>query len=195
MRHAAHDRVDAVLCGRMPGVTLGSKGHAQAEAVAERLRGCGATAVLTSPLERATETAAPIAAALGVFSAIAPELNEIDFGAWTGCRFDALAVDPLWRAWNAARAAGRTPGGETMAAAQARVAGLLASLAAEDRDAVLVSHCDVIRAAVLSVLGLSLDAFDRIEVAPASITTLALWPGGGKVVALNEMASGKGSCA
>ncbi len=193
VRHAAHDRVDAVLCGRMPGVTLGAAGHAQAAALAARLRGCGATAVLTSPLERARETAAPIAAALGVVGEAVADLNEIDFGAWTGCRFDALAGDPLWHSWNAARAAGRAPGGETMAAAQGRVTGLLAALAARDCDAVLVSHCDVIRAAVLGVLGLSLDAYDRIDIAPASLTTLALWPGGGKVVTLNETVGAEGT--
>ena len=187
VRHAAHDRVHAVLCGRMAGVTLGARGHSQAAALAKRLRGCGARAVLTSPLERARETAAPIAAALGLEPEVTPALNEIDFGIWTGRRFEELADDPLWQGWNAARGSGRAPGGEAMAAAQTRVAGLLDELAAEGRDAVLVSHGDVIRAAVLRVLGLSLDAYARIEIAPASITTLDLWPGGGRVTGLNEV--------
>jgi broad specificity phosphatase PhoE len=49
-----------------------------------------------------------------------------------------------------------------------------------------VSHADVIRAALLKVLGLGLDAYDRIVVDPASCSELALWPGGGRVVSLNE---------
>ena len=195
VRHAAHDRVDAVLCGRMPDVHLGARGTAQATALAKRLRGCGARAVLTSPRERARETAAPLAAALGVAPEVAPALDEIDFGEWTGRRFDALAGDSGWQAWNSARASSCPPGGETMAAAQARVAGLLAELAAENRDAILVSHCDVIRAAVLGLIGLSLDAFHRIAIAPASITTLDLWPGGGVVTGLNEQVSTEGDGA
>ncbi len=144
---------------------------------------------MTGPLARAQETAAPIAAALDVEPFVTPALDEIDFGGWTGRRFDELRGDPSWHAWNTGRAAACPPGGETMAAAQARVAALLADLAASGRDAVLVSHCDVIRAAVLSVLGLSLDAYARFDIAPASITTLALWPGGGKVTGLNETLS------
>jgi broad specificity phosphatase PhoE len=50
-----------------------------------------------------------------------------------------------------------------------------------------VSHADVIKAALAAVLGLTLDAHDRFDIAPASLSTLVLWEGGGKVVGLNAV--------
>jgi len=52
---------------------------------------------------------------------------------------------------------------------------------------VLVSHCDVIRAAVLHYIGISLDDYDAVEIAPAAVTGLELNGRGGKVLALNTM--------
>lgn len=183
VRHASHDCVHGVLCGRMPGVALGARGHAEAAALAGRLAGSGATEILSSPQRRALETAEPIAARLGRPIAVAPELNEIAFGDWTGRSFADLADDPLWRCWNEARATARTPGGESMAEAQGRILGLLERLSG---TCVLVSHCDVIRAALVTVLGLSLDAYDRIAVDPGSLSLVELWPGGGRLLGLNE---------
>ena len=176
VRHASHGRLNHELCGRLPGVSLSAEGRNEAMALASRLRHSGVQAVLSSPRERALETAAPIAEVLRL-------KVEIDFGAWTGRSFIELEADPLWTAWNAHRAAGRPPGGESMGEAGARALGLLTRL---EGTSVAVSHCDVIRAVVLGVLGLSPDAYDRVEVAPASVSTLDLWPRGGRITALNE---------
>lgn len=183
VRHAAHDRVHGILCGRMPGVMLGAQGRAEAAALAARLGATGATLVLSSPRERALETADPIAAALGRAVEVVPELDEIAFGDWTGRSFADLAGDPLWRRWNEARATARPPGGESMQEAQARAFGLLERLSG---TSVLVSHCDVIRAVILKILGLSLDAYDRIALDPGSLSLVELWPGGGRLLGLNE---------
>ena len=53
---------------------------------------------------------------------------------------------------------------------------------------VLVSHLDVIRAAILHYLGLSLNHYDRIDIAPAGISTLAVGDWGAKLLTLNESA-------
>jgi probable phosphoglycerate mutase len=192
VRHAAHDRVDRVLCGRMPGVGLGEAGRRQAEALARRFAaGGGVDAVWTSPLGRARETAEPIASRLGLPVRVSDALCEIDFGAWTGRAFDALRDDPRWRRWNEARAGERPPGGESMAEAQARALGGVERARTEHPDGrvVLVSHGDVIKAVLAGVLGLSLDAHARFEIAPASISALAVWDGGGKVLSMNEAAA------
>lgn len=186
VRHGSHDRLGRILCGRMPGVSLSEAGRAEADAVARRLAGTGAATLLASPRERTAETASPIAAALGLAAETEPGLDEIAFGAWTGRAFDDLAAEPAWSLWNTARATARPPGGESMAEAQARVGRVLDRFAEDGAPAVLVSHGDVIRAALLKVLGLGLDAYDRIVVDPASCSELALWPGGGRVVSLNE---------
>ncbi|GJE41160.1 histidine phosphatase family protein [Methylobacterium soli] len=183
VRHASHDRVRTILCGRMPGIVLGAAGLKEAAALAERLRDSGATLVLSSPRERALATADAIAGALGQAIAVAQELDEIAFGDWTGRSFAELADDPLWRFWNTSRAIARAPGGESMAEAQGRVLGLLERLKG---TCVLVSHCDVIRAVLLKVLGLSLDAYDRLAVDPGSLSLIEYWPGGGRLLGLNE---------
>ncbi len=191
VRHAAHDRVDSVLCGRMPGVGLGEAGRRQAEALSERFAGEDVAAVWTSPLQRARETAEPIAGRLGLPARVGDGLCEIDFGAWTGQAFDALRDDPHWRRWNEARGGERPPGGESMAEVQARAIGEVERARAEHPDGrvVLVSHGDVIKAVLAAVLGLPLDAHARFDVTPASVSALAVWGGGGKVLSMNETAA------
>ena len=186
VRHGSHDRLGRILCGRMPGVSLSESGRAEAHAVAGRLAQTGAATLLASPRERTLETASPIAAALGLTVLPEPDLDEIEFGAWTGRALADLADDPHWQAWNTARAIARPPGGESMGEAQARIGRVLARFTEDGAPVVLVSHGDVIRSALLGLLGLGLDAYDRIVVEPASVSELALWPGGGRLVSLNE---------
>ena len=189
VRHAAHDRVGSVLCGRMPGVTLGSVGQEQARRLGERFAGDTIASVQTSPLERARETAQPIASATGVELEACEGIVELEFGAWTGRPFESLADDPLWSGWNAVRAMHRPPGGESMLEAQARIVKVMEALrqAYPDHSVVLVSHSDVIKAALLYHLGLPIEAYDRLEIAPASISTLAVGDWGSKLIRLNEV--------
>jgi broad specificity phosphatase PhoE len=171
----------------MPGVSLGETGRAQAARVAERLSGARLAAVYSSPLERARETAEPIAAAAGVPVTVSAGLHEIDVGAWTGRSFVELDADPLWATWNTARADGQAPDGERMQAVQDRVLQELESFRRRHPGECVaaVSHADVIKAALCGVLGLSLDRYHAFEIEPASVSALVLWEGGGKVLGLN----------
>jgi broad specificity phosphatase PhoE len=188
VRHAAHDRVDRVLCGRMAGVGLGEAGRRQAAALARRFAGEAVDAVWTSPLDRARETAEPIGGRLGLAVQVRGGLSEIDFGEWTGQGFTALRDDPRWHRWNEARGSERPPGGESMAEAQARAMGEVERARAGHPDGrvVLISHGDVIKAVLARVLGLPIDAHARFEISPASVSALAMWDGGGKVLSMNE---------
>jgi broad specificity phosphatase PhoE len=189
VRHAAHDRVGDTLCGRMPGVTLGAEGKRQAARVAERLARESVSAVFSSPLERAIETAEPIARKLNLSVQVSETLNEIDFGAWTGRRFDALAADPSWRAWNRVRSLTRPPGGEDFVAAQCRFVSFLKAVADErpGQGLVAVTHCDLIRAALCAFLNCrGVDDYRLFEIGPASVTTLVCWGNGWKVLGMNE---------
>ncbi len=176
VRHAAHGLLGAVLAGRMEGVALSGEGAAQAARLAKRFAKVGATAVVSSPVQRAMETAAPIAAALGLAVQIDSGFEEIDFGQWTGAAFADLAASPGWHGWNAVRGLAPTPGGETMLAAQARAAGGLSSLRARypNGAVIVVSHSDIIKAILAHVLGMPLDLIGRIEIAPASVSVLEL---------------------
>jgi len=189
VRHAAHERLGGLLCGRMPGVSLGSLGQGQAKRLGQRFANENIASVQTSPLERARETAQPIAAATGREPEICEEIVEIDFGAWTGRPFEDLAEDPRWSDWNAARPVHRPPGGESMLEAQGRIVRVMEELRRDyrDRAVVLVSHSDVIKAALLYFLGLPIDAYGRFEIEPASISTLAVGDWGAKLIRLNEV--------
>ena len=190
IRHAAHARQGRDLVGRLPGVALGEAGRADVARLAGLVAGWPVTAVYSSPLERARETAAPIAEALDLEVRVDESLNEIDFGEWTGAGFEALENDPRWGVWNRERAAATPPGGEPMAAVRERTAAQVARWREDhpDETVLAVSHADVIKAFVCNVLDLSLDRHGSFDVDTASLTTLIAWEGGGKVVRLNERA-------
>lgn len=187
VRHAVTDDVDVRLSGRRPGVALNAAGRAQAARLAAALAGEAIDAVLASPLDRTRETAAAIGRAAGVPVTIDAALLEIDTGEWTGATFDALHADPRWTTWNAERATARCPGGESMAEAQARITGLIARQAAARPGAVvaLVTHSDLIRAAVCAMLGLGLANIHRFDIDPASVTRVAADGRGGRILSMN----------
>ena len=191
IRHGSHDRLGHVLCGRMPGVRLNQAGRTEAEAIAawigDRAR---IDALIASPLERAVETAAPLATRFGLKPEIDDDMSELDFGDWSACSFDALRDQPVWHDWNLNRDHVRPPGGETFAEAQTRIVRSLGRLHRrfpEGRVAV-VSHADLIKAALAWALGLPLAFYGRFEVSPASISRIAIDPHGAKVVGINRTA-------
>jgi broad specificity phosphatase PhoE len=192
VRHAAHDNVGGFLAGREKDVHLGAEGRAQAERLARRMGGERFEAIHTSPRIRTRETAQAIAAQAGMEPEPVSELDEIDFGqAWCGRTFDELNSDPAWRAWNVSRGLARTPAGESMLDVQARIVGHMQrqALAAPDRSIVLVSHADVLKAAIVYWIGLSIAAIDRMEISPASISRLVVGDWGVKLLGLNEVVS------
>jgi probable phosphoglycerate mutase len=181
--------VGTMLCGRMPGISLGDMGMAQARRLSERFAHENVACVQTSPIERAVETAEPIAARIGEPVEVCEGINEIDFGAWSGMSFEALSREPRWNAWNSARAVSRAPEGETMLEAQGRIVKAIGELCHlyPGKSVILVSHSDVIKAALLYYLGLPIDAYARFEIEPASISTLVVGDWGSKVLRLNEV--------
>src|SRR5690349_3740243 len=125
IRHAATDAVGKKLAGRMVGVYLNEQGKRQAQEIAERLTPVPVAAVYSSPLERAVETAQPIAQSHNLETVICNDFTEIDFGEWTNCSFEDLNKQKQFQLFNTFRSCTRIPAGELMLEAQARiVAGL-----------------------------------------------------------------------
>ena len=170
-------------------MNLTPAGERQAAAVAARLARAGLAAVCTSPRERARRTAEAIGERAALPVETADLLDEIDFGDWTGRSFADLGGEPAWREWNAGRGAARCPSGESMAEAADRICGHAAALARDMPGAriALVSHADMLRALVARTLGLPLDNLLRFEIAPASVSRIALGEHGGTVLSLNEL--------
>lgn len=187
VRHATHDLVGKALAGRTPGLPLSAEGRTQAARLARHFAAVPLATVLSSPIERCVETATAIAVGKGMAVAVADSLNEIDCGEWTGQPFDTLADDPRWHSWNDERGRTGIPGGEEIAAVEARAMRLVRQFAAAEQEPVLlVTHSDVIKVVILALLGASPDVHGRLVIGCASITTLDLWDGGGKLLRLNQ---------
>ena len=131
VRHGQTPTTGKHLPGRAPGLHLSEEGQRQAELAAKRIAELKKVdAVYASPLERAQETAAPIAAARGLEVQLEPGLLECDFGDWTGDELKALMKRPEWRQVQQYPSGFRFPDGESFAGMQVRITDCLAGLRA-----------------------------------------------------------------
>lgn len=176
IRHATNDMVGKRLAGWLPGVHLNEEGKQQAAALAERLAGVPLHAVYSSPLERALETARAIAAPRGLPVHVRDELGEVRYGAWEGRSLEELKKTDLWPLVQRFPSRVRFPDGEALYEVQCRVVTAVERILAahpNEHDVVaVVAHADVIRLAVAFYVGLPLDLYQRLVVAPASVSVL-----------------------
>jgi probable phosphoglycerate mutase len=189
VRHGLTPTTGKILPGRAAGLHLADSGRAQAETVAERIASLSkVSAVYASPLERAKETAAPIARQLGVKTVIDRGLLECDFGAWTGQELKVLYKEPGWAGVQRHPSGFRFPGGESFPEMQARIVGTIGKLTERHpgETIVAVSHADPIKAAVADAVGTPLDLFQRIVISPCSVTAIAYNLVGPTVLAVNS---------
>jgi broad specificity phosphatase PhoE len=189
IRHAEREGGAELLAGRMPGLHLTPDGRAQARRIARRLAGDPISRVVSSPLERTRETAAPLARARGVDVEICDAIGEIDAGDWTGKTFPELEREERWRQFNRFRSATRIPNGDTIGGVQDRFVREMLRWRDLHGDGhlALVSHADPIRVALAYFLGLSVDLSERIEIGLGSISIVAIDGWGAKVLRLNDV--------
>jgi probable phosphoglycerate mutase len=189
IRHGENDYVKiGRLAGRLPEIHLNDIGRQQAQALAEKIKGDPVKAIYSSPLDRAMETAEPIARALNLDIIQRPGLIETDCGEWQGQKVKGLSRLKAWKTVQLSPAVFRFPGGESYFEGQLRITAELLELAArhDPKDMVIcVSHADPIKLAVSYFIGLPLDMFQRLNVSPGSITTLFVGESGGRLLALN----------
>lgn len=192
VRHATNDTVGRSLAGRHPGTRLNEEGRRQSTLLAEALAATHPpiTRIFSSPLERTQETAQPLGRRLGLVIQPAPEILEIDFGSWTGQTLTELDRDPLWHRWNKFRSAVRIPQGESMVEVQSRMIQFVEKTrtACAGETIALISHGDPIKAVLLYFLGIPLDLLPRLEISPASWSTLEFHDDSVRVIAVNRVA-------
>lgn len=188
IRHATNDTVGKRFPGRMAGVHLNEEGRAQARKLAERLAGLPVAAVYSSPLERAVETAEPIAELLNLKIENCEDFLEIDIGKWTDLTIEELENEAQFRLFNSFRSGTRVPGGETMLEAQARMISGVEKLRArhQQETVAVVSHADLIKAAVAYYAGIHLDMFQRIEISPASLSVIEIYDETARILLVND---------
>lgn len=167
------------LAGRTPGVELDDQGRRQAANLAGRLKDITIDRLISSPLERCRQTLAPLAGELGLTIETDDRLLEVDYGRWSGRELKNLLQEPLWRVVQAHPSAAVFPDGEGLADMSARAVDAIRGIrqsAATDQTVLICSHGDVIKAILADALGLHLDAFQRIVVAPSSVSVVRYTP-------------------
>ena len=178
VRHGLTDDVGHRLAGLLPDCHLNADGREQAERLSRRFEGVRLAAIHTSPLERALETARPLAARHALEPIVNEALVELHMGEWTGRTLDEARRDERFRRFNDLRSLMAPPGGESMLALASRFTAALLELAeggaGDAGDVVVVSHGDPIRVALLHLLGMPFDHLHRLEIAPASATLVEL---------------------
>lgn len=191
VRHGQTPTTGKVLPGRSPGLHLSDKGRKQADAVAERLSALKeVAAVYASPLERARETAAPIAKAFNTKVQTDKGLMEPDIGDWTGVELKVARKQPEWKIVQRHPAGFRFPNGESILEMQVRAVSTLARLRAKhDGTVVAVSHADVIKAVVADAMGTHLDHFQRYVISPCSVTAIVYGETSPVVLTMNWVGS------
>ncbi|MCP9000830.1 MSMEG_4193 family putative phosphomutase [Pseudarthrobacter sp. RMG13] len=183
-----------LLAGRAAGVSLDQIGREQAALTGERLAAVPVVGVVSSPLERCQQTAQLILDRQSgtPHAPLESGLTECDYGQWQGRTLSDLATEDLWSAVQSQPSAVIFPGGESMAAMQARAVAAIrrhdAAFEAEYGPGavwVAVSHGDVIKSIVADALGMHLDLFQRINVGPASVSIVRYGASRPSVYAIN----------
>jgi probable phosphomutase (TIGR03848 family) len=188
VRHGHTDAAGKRLTGRAPGVHLNELGRGQAERLVERLDGVRIDTIVSSPLERCRETAAPLAKARGHAVDVKRAWIEVGYGEWTGRSISQLRRTKLWRRVMFAPSNVRFPGGESLLEVQVRAVDASFDIAARHArgTVVVVSHADVIRLLVAHLAGMHADHLQRLSIDTASITAVSISDGFPRLLTVNE---------
>jgi probable phosphomutase (TIGR03848 family) len=189
IRHGENDYLKkGRLPGRLPDIHLNEHGREQAAELAESLKAAPIRAIYSSPLERAVETAEPLAQALGLAIQVRPGLLDTDVGEWEGLPLRKLRKLPLWKQVQELPSQVRFPGGESFLELQGRLVSEIDAIRRSHKQKdllVVVFHADPIKLVLAHFLGLPLDNFQKLSVAAGSVSILVAGKSGGMLAALN----------
>jgi len=191
IRHGENDYVKTgKMAGRIPGVHLNERGQKQAKALGEALKDIPIKAVYSSPLERAMETAKPIAESHQLTIFQEPDLMDTDIGKWQGKSVKVLRLTKVWKIVQSAPSRFRFPEGESFPEAQTRYVSTLERIIQKHhkpQDIVaVIFHADPIKLAVAHFLGMPLDHFQRLGCDTGSLTALHVGEASANLIKLNQ---------
>ena len=191
IRHGENDFVKTgKMAGRLPGVHLNERGQKQAQALGEALKDVPIKAIYSSPLERAMETASPIAISHKLKIIQEPDLMDTNIGKWQGKSWKVLSLTKVWKIVQNAPSRFRFPEGESFPETQLRIANVLERIIQtykKPQDIItVVFHADPIKLAVSHFTGLPLDNFQRLGCDTGSLTALHAGEMGAHLIKLNH---------
>ena len=190
IRHGENEFVKSgKLAGRLPDVHLNERGRQQAAELAKALFNVPLKAIYGSPLERAVETAKPIAEAHKLEVQLRPDLMDTNIGKWQGRTLKQVRRLKKWKIVQQTPSRFTFPEGESFLQNQTRIVTCLDEIAASHKPkdiVVVVFHADPIKLAVAHYLGMPLDHFQRLGCDTASVTVLYLSETGAHLIKLNQ---------
>ncbi len=190
IRHGENDySKKGRLAGRLPDVHLNAKGRQQAEELSKALAEVPIKALYSSPLERAVETAEPIAKNRNLKIELDAGLLEANVGKWQGQFIRRLALTKEWRVVQHSPSRAGHPGGESFLQTQTRIVSALEAICARHKPKDLIAcvfHSDPIKLAVAHYIGLPLDRFQGLACDTGSVTLLAVGNSGAQLIWLNR---------
>ena len=169
--------VEHRLPGQLPGIGLTDTGREQAKRLAEALAVLPLTAIISSPLERAVETAKYLAQGRDLTIQLEPDLMDIELGRWSGQNRDELfKSDPVWAAFVRDPTEG-PEGVETFPALERRVVAAVERwLKKESTGAypAFVTHDDVIKVLIAHYIGLEVRRSRSLVIENASVSVVVV---------------------
>lgn len=197
VRHGQTDwNVERRVMGRLP-VGLNSFGFKQAKRIAKYLSRSSLTAIITSPVKRAVETACEIASFHeGIEMEMDDAFAEINYGDWMDMKFEEVAAKykELWHQYYREPLTVALPGGEVMTDVVKRVSLAVKGIRerfTEGRVAI-VSHADIIKLAIMDLVEIDMRSFIRISVENGALVLVKIDPEFGPRLILFNSESGFG---
>lgn len=191
IRHGENELVKTgKLAGRIPGVHLNERGQKQAQALGEALAQVPIKAIYSSPLERAMETAEPIATSHKLQIIQEPDLMDTNVGKWEGKSVKVLRLTKVWKIVQHAPSRFRFPDGESFTEAQTRLANVLERIVSTHKKpgdiVAVVFHADPIKLVISHFLGMPLDHFQRLSCDTGSVSAVYAGEMGANLIKLNQ---------
>jgi len=196
IRHAHSTANDAgILSGQLPGVSLSKKGEKQAQLLVERLGASEFDSIRVSPMQRCEETIAPwlnsgYSRGLKAYE-IDESLIEVDYGSWSGRKLSSLSREKMWKAIQDKPSIVQFPEGERIKAMQKRALSSVMQALEDKKNGthLFVSHGDVLKALVSSLMKIKLDDFQSLVIDPASVTVIDFDGNRSRLLAFNDTQS------
>jgi broad specificity phosphatase PhoE len=199
--HTDHSDPDRYL-GQRIHVELTERGRRDARALADRLRSVSIDRIVSSPLERASETALILADGRGVDVERDARLAEFDYGSWEGMSVEEVETDlpAEYALYDANPALFHVGGAENGLQAARRATSLVDDLLSwwggtGDRTCLLVGHASINRALLAAVTGVPMADYRRRFLQDWTNLTVLSWEdldGGPMLVLVNDLAHVRG---
>ena len=170
---------EELLPGQLPGIPLDEKGREQAALLADALAPLPISAIISSPLERALQTAVVLAQAKGLDVQLEPDLIDTDVGRWAGQSYKELGkIDPEWKTY--VKDPTVAPEGvETFPQVQRRAVAAVERWRKQDNIGAypaFVAHADIVKLLIAHYTGLDAGRAGTLVIENASVSIVE-WDG------------------